>query len=437
MVLIGLIVVVIEASEHITTGESILNSHFLMEVITYGIAVPIIGIILVNWLTRVEAQRDRVEFELGKLKEFNDGLRNASTWEEVVESVIQFPQFVLPPVINTCLTVYDVDSENFKPVASWSANGNRQTDINEQVCIDACQSCILSTQVAGGNLHQCTHFGDSDDRLSLMRYCLPLSYRNYLSGLLIFDMPAEQQVSDQQLSILQKLTPELALAVDYSHLNSQVIDQRDATLVERRRIARDLHDTLGQNISFLRLKLDQISDRDPLLGIAEFQDDLERMRSVADEAYEQMRGTLANLHPDSQILLEDALRSLAKKVAERANFKIAWNTQGTPTAIRPHTNRQILYICRETMNNIEKHAQAEQVSIDLLWEKDDLTITITDDGCGFNPNASLRKQNLGLTIMAERAVDINAQLMIDSVLGQGSTISLKVPVETKKPEPVY
>jgi len=200
---------------------------------------------------------------------------------------------------------------------------------------------------------------------------------------------------------------------------------------ERRDIARDLHDTLGQNISYLRLKLDQVSVQNPLLGIKELRDELDSMRTVADEAYEQIRGTLAELHPDSQVRLEQALRSQVDTISARTGFEVQWHITGTPRALRPHTNRQILYICREVLNNTEKHAHAQQVKINLLWGEDELSIAISDDGNGFNPYTSLHKQNLGMTIMAERAQDIKGQLMIDSEPGQGSTVSLQVPYSTK------
>jgi signal transduction histidine kinase len=174
-----------------------------------------------------------------------------------------------------------------------------------------------------------------------------------------------------------------------------------------------------------------VSAQNPLLGIKELQDELDSMRVVADETYEQMRGTLEELHPDSQVRLEQALRSQVGVISARTGFEVQWHINGTPRALSPHTNRQILYICREVLNNIEKHAHAKQVEIDLLWGEDDLSVTVTDDGNGFNPNTSLHKQNLGMTIMAERAQNIDAQLMIDSEPGQGSTVSLQVPYSTK------
>ena len=271
---------------------------------------------------------------------------------------------------------------------------------------------------------------------------VPLAADEKVIGLCGMDKTGPGFFTQEHLELAEALVDQASVAIQNAWLSEQVRAGRERLqslslrLVEvkeseRRDIARDLHDTLAQNISFLRLKLDQVSVQNPLLGIKELHDELESMRVVADEAYEQMRGTLEELHPDSQVRLEQALRSQVGVISARTGFAVQWHVTGTPRALRPHTNRQILYICREVLNNIEKHAHAMQVKIDLLWGEADLSVTIVDDGNGYNTNTSMNKQNLGMTIMAERAQDIKGQLMIDSEPGQGSTVSLQVPYSTK------
>ena len=430
MLIVGAVIVIVEALEHILIGESVLNYHFLTEVIIYGVGVPALAILLLSTLDRVEVERSQVEYELGSLNEFMNRLKTATTWDELTKNIVQFPKFVLP-VVRSCLLIHNPDKAELDPVATWVIDGERELVSTDKISTADCCSCTQASEVLNAGLSQCENIAIFEQDNNFIRYCLPLVYRNFEAGKLIFDIPTHEPVSSKQLDVVENLAPEIALAVDNARLNSLVNDNLDAATVERERIARDLHDTLGQNISYLRLKLDQVSVQNPLLGIKELQDELEGMRVVADEAYEQMRGTLAELHPDSQVRLEQALRSQVDSRSIRAGFAVQWHVTGTPRAFRPHTNRQILYICREVLNNIEKHAHAKQVVINLLWGEADLALTITDDGNGFNPQTSQHRQNLGMTIMAERAHDINCQLRFDSEPGQGSTVSLQVPYSTK------
>jgi signal transduction histidine kinase len=403
-----------------------LTWHFLSEVISYGIGVPAMGIFLLSWVDRAEKQKSELAYELNHLNEYIKQLNSASTWDQLSENIVQFPKLILPAV-RSCLTIYNADKGDFDPVATWVDNGSIDKASSTDISLDLCGGCSQSMYKLDTGLSQCPNLSECEHDPDTVRYCLALAYRGQKTGSLIFDTPADQPITSKQQKVLEKLAPEIAIAVDNARLDTLVNTQIDAATTERARIARDLHDTLGQNISFLRFKLDQVSMDDPLLSIKELRDEIDSMRTVADEAYAQMRGTLAELHPDSQIRLDQALRSQVKPISTRAGFTANWHVHGTPRTLRPHTSRQILYICREVMNNIEKHAHAEQVNVELSWGEADLTITIKDDGNGFNPRATLRKENLGMTIMAERAQDINSQLMIDAEPGQGSTVSLQVP----------
>jgi len=430
MFIIGAVILIVEASEHLVVGETILTWHFLFEVISYGIGVPAMGIFLLGWLDRAEDQKSELEYQLGRLDEFSKQLKTASTWDELSENIVQFPKYVVPAV-RSCLSIYNADKGDFDPVTTWVANGSNGKVSSSRISLDLCAGCSQSLHKLETGLSQCTNLSECEQDPDTVRYCLALAYRGQKTGSLIFDTPAAQPITSRQQTVLEKLAPEIAIAVDNSRLDMLVHTQIDAAAAERARIARDLHDTLGQNLSFLRFKLDQVSMKDPLLGIKELREELDGMRTVADEAYTQIRGTLAELHPDSQVRLEQSLRTQVGVVNKRTGFKVNWQVAGIPRALPLHTNRQILYICREVINNIEKHAHAEQVSIGLFWGEADLKVSIKDDGAGFNPRASQRKENLGMRIMAERAQDINAQLTIDAEPGHGSCVSLQVPYSIK------
>jgi signal transduction histidine kinase len=152
------------------------------------------------------------------------------------------------------------------------------------------------------------------------------------------------------------------------------------------------------------------------------------MQVVADEAFDQMRRTLAVLHPSSDKDLIGALSAHIEVVSNRTQFEVHLENHGDPIALSPLVQRQVLYICREAMYNIEKHANAQHVNIRLVWEEDLLTVKISDDGSGFLPNEINWENHYGITIMHERADDINGRITINSGLNTGTEVILQLPL---------
>jgi two-component system nitrate/nitrite sensor histidine kinase NarQ len=201
----------------------------------------------------------------------------------------------------------------------------------------------------------------------------------------------------------------------------------EVTEAERRRIARELHDTLGQNLGYLRLRLDQLTGDDALQEVAAIQQELVRMRGIADEAYNQMRGTLATLHPSNSGDLGAALLAQVKLVGDRANFEVELTSEGKPRALSALTQHQVLYLFQEALTNVARHSQAQHVGINLTWGVDDLTVILSDDGQGFEANTLQPDGHFGLTIMQERAEEINGSLTITSRPRAGTEITLWLP----------
>ncbi len=147
-------------------------------------------------------------------------------------------------------------------------------------------------------------------------------------------------------------------------------------------IARDLHDTVGQNISYLRMKLDYLVEKgihtDPEIAL-----DVKRMSDVANESYDMMRGTLAVLQSEDANDLSLLFARYAAQIEERSTFKIDFASHGKPKPVSANQMRQLFYVFREVLSNIEKHASASQVSLDLTWDEEFMTLVIFDNGRGF------------------------------------------------------
>lgn len=194
-------------------------------------------------------------------------------------------------------------------------------------------------------------------------------------------------------------------------------------------IARDLHDTIGQNIGFLRMKLDHLSDRN-VLEKADLVSELQIMTKAANESYDLIRGTLSVLQSVDTAELFQIFSKYAEQVKERSSLDVEFSHRGKPRSLSPGRMRQLFYIFREALTNVEKHAKASQVSVQINWDEDCLRLTIEDDGRGFEAFAPPPGAHYGLKFMRERVELLNGTLSVHSTAGSGTKLEARVPYES-------
>jgi len=197
---------------------------------------------------------------------------------------------------------------------------------------------------------------------------------------------------------------------------------------ERAHIARDLHDSLGQSLGYLRFKLDEFTINDILSDNDGFRQELAQMRDVTNEAYELVRSMLAAARLSNSTDLATALLAQARSVGNRVCFKVQLTAEGQPRSLSPIVQQQVLYLFQEALNNVEKHARARQVDINLAWTQETLTIIFADDGCGFETSYPPPDGHFGLKIMQERAEEIKGDLSIVSKPDAGTKLTLRLPL---------
>jgi PAS domain S-box-containing protein len=192
-------------------------------------------------------------------------------------------------------------------------------------------------------------------------------------------------------------------------------------------IARDLHDMLGQNIGFLSMNLEHLSETqfsDP----ARDRGQIQHMTRVANESYELIRAMLAiltNGHSTDPLVL---FTRHAEQVAERSGIPVEVTNRGKPVQLSPQQVRQLFYIFREALRNVEKYAGASRVGVDFLWTETGLVMEISDDGVGFDPQHTLVVGHYGLRFMRERAELTRGSFSLQTAPGQGTTIRVAIPV---------
>jgi len=191
-------------------------------------------------------------------------------------------------------------------------------------------------------------------------------------------------------------------------------------------VARDLHDTVGQNIGFLRMKLDHLSETN-LPSQSDMKTEITNMLKVANESYDLIRGTMTVLQSGG---LADPLPlfiQFANEIEERSPFKVEVSSQGEPRPLSPNQVRQLFYVFREALSNIEKHAKPNYVSVELIWDKENLGLMIADNGRGFNLDDTQVRNHYGLKFMRERIESLNGFFSVNTKNGFGTHIEITLP----------
>lgn len=416
--LVAAAAVLVEVAEHHPRFVPLeIEAVFLLEVLVYGGIFPLaLGVIL----TLLKASREN-EARLGKRVELEhkliQQLAQAHEWEELAPILIQFPRMVVP-LAGGDLFIYSQARAMFELVAEWRLDG----------------------KAAGGPHRSNGDFPSDPARASPFDppglaadsgrngYHLPLVYGNQPVGLLQLRLPPDVSLSTSQIEFLNAMAPVMALAIKGYRPQKSGAGRLEADGAERRRIAKELHDTLGQSLAYLRLRLDLLTREDATWEATLLRQEMEKMKEVANEAYEQVRNVLISLEPVGAPHLADSLLQHARTVGRRAGFEPRLALSGQPRLLPPQVQRQILFIFREILANVEKHARAGKVDIQLIWAVDSLTLIVADDGDGFDLGATPSEGHFGLAIMRERAEEIHGQLTITSALNAGTEVALWLPL---------
>jgi signal transduction histidine kinase len=434
MFLLALGVLVSEVDEHGHNGY--LEYHFIREILLYGLILPILGGVTLNVLGRTKSERSRAIDYLDRQHTLSQQMNQAQSWEALVRVIVEFPGTVVP-LKGAFLFVYNEVHAGFELVDEWQhPEQTAKLEIVPLLDLDDCPAIVSSHSIG---LHPLDPQASGLDQASVRRwasdgadgYCLPLTHRQVLIGLLHLYPGAGTVLSSDQTYVLNGVAPAMAVALDNARPNRLANIVSAEAQLERRQIARRLHDTLAQHLAFLCLKLDQLTGDDTLREIAAVQQEMERMREIANEAYGQIRETLTALNPANSTDLAAMLLAHAETMGQATNFSVQFTTKGQPRFLRSYVRRQIGYIFREALINVGKHAQAKQVGLSIIWTDDLLKITLLDDGRGFDVEKAGINGRYGLTIMQERALEANGRLTLVSRPNAGTQVALWLPLNSE------
>ena len=257
---------------------------------------------------------------------------------------------------------------------------------------------------------------------------------------------AGRKFSDRDIQIASGIVSQTQIVFENAHLYEDVLESRNelqrllAKLAssqedERRRISRDLHDGVIQNLSGIIFSLN-------FLGNALGDEDGDAKKEVA-QLDEIVHGTITDLRKVIYDLRPTILDSLGlvptlekhlNSFAEANNITIDYNPR-MKERLSESVETGLFRLTQETLNNIKKHAQAKTVSLELKKKKDDVVMVIEDDGIGFDMDEVKKRASqdsgFGLSGMNERVQSLSGGVDITSSPGEGTRVTVTVPYQAK------
>ena len=260
---------------------------------------------------------------------------------------------------------------------------------------------------------------------------VPLVVRDRPIGVMGALLAAESLAGDAS-PLATEIAAHLAPAVDSSLLFAAA--QEDATLRERRRVSRELHDSLGQTLYSITLLAraaqlghDKSANGDPA-DQSTVSSALDDLRRLSQSALADARAMITGLRPAPQSGgdLLALLERRAKVMTAQSGVPVTVTGPTDGPSLLPDAEEQLGRIAREALGNVAKHASARHVSI-RLSVADEVVLEIADDGCGFEPTQR-KPGRFGLDTMRERTRLLGGRLEIDSTPGDGATVRARCPL---------
>jgi signal transduction histidine kinase len=254
---------------------------------------------------------------------------------------------------------------------------------------------------------------------------LPLIAKGDLIGCVVLTHSQPDYYSEQSRSISQAYANQVAIAIHNAQLYRQAGD--NAALEERNRLARELHDSVAQALYSISLFIDATRMALKTNKPHVVESHLEELTQLSREAMSDMRLLIFELRPPllEKVGLVAALHSRIDAVENRAGFEASFHSEGT-FHLTSEQESELYRIAQEALNNVIKHAQANQVKVQLLGEENCVRLIIEDDGIGFDVQIAESGGGQGFRNIHERAARIGASCQFQSAPGKGTKVSIEM-----------
>lgn len=260
---------------------------------------------------------------------------------------------------------------------------------------------------------------------------IPLISRGIGLGILILAKDEIDSTFDKnEIELAETIVADIAVAIDNERLTEQA--RLAAVDAERQRLAREMHDSVTQSIYSLILLSSGWESMARQRALDDPADSFRHLGAVGQQALREMRLLLHQLRPSTleEEGLVNAIQQRLDAVERRANIAAQLVVQGDLTGLPQKIEDELFNIAQEALNNSLKHARAESVRVHIEEDQGKITLSIEDDGVGFNTSA--KHPGMGLRNMLERANSVAGELTIRSEVEYGTQVTFSVEVDKEK-----
>src|SRR6266700_3484342 len=264
---------------------------------------------------------------------------------------------------------------------------------------------------------------------------VPIYAGDVLLGVLNVASEDWRELQQEELQLLHIIGDQIGLAMQRAQLSAQHTQAatRLATIEERNRLAREIHDTLAQGLAAITLQL-ETADALAASRPERAHEDIRRALSLARSNLEEARRSVMDLRaaPLQNRTLPEALAALAQHSCTdpTVDMQYSYSPAGDFPALPARLEEGIYRIAQEALANACKHARAQHIDVTLTVEDQYLHFMVQDDGCGFDPDKVTgigSEGHFGLIGMAERVKLLGGSICVSSEPGAGTCIAVRVP----------
>jgi signal transduction histidine kinase len=258
---------------------------------------------------------------------------------------------------------------------------------------------------------------------------VPIMSHDQVIGILTLDRSIANGYDAVQAALALAVAQQAGLAIDNAWLHSQKLEA--VALAERNRLSRDLHDSVSQAVYSMSLGV-RTMEALARTDASRVLEPLPHVVSMAEAALSEMRALIYELRPEL-LEVEGLLAAIKKQILAietRHSLKVQTRLPVHEPAIGIETKEMIYRTLVEALHNIVKHARASTVSIDIAYDPRALSVTVIDDGIGFDAER-IPTQHFGIRLMKERISQIGGDIVINSEPKTGTRIVITVPITAR------
>jgi signal transduction histidine kinase len=290
---------------------------------------------------------------------------------------------------------------------------------------EGAQLGLLGLRGQPGAVHQGVQtllLGNHDDSSGRAEVAVPLHTADRQFGWLVVERPRRVDFSSQDARLLRAFGVQVSVLLERSLLYEEVA--AGAVIEERSRLAREIHDGLAQHLAFLKMRVSWLKRSPAALDVGQLID----IEGVLETALTEARTAITTLRAEPiGTSTAEAIASYAREFGEVSGLNVDVDVEEGVIEVGPKARVELMRVVQEALNNVRKHAHAENVLIHIESRNGGMEVAVHDDGAGFTLKSELQG-HFGMDIMHERTESIGGELEVVSAPRRGTKVRVWVPV---------